>query len=96
MTTGKNIIDLVYEEKREKIEKDIPDAIIEMQSEIEWLKKDNAMLKKQILQLAELIGILQKLSELGDIKAQKEAFCAMAECIDPVLKGIVKGFGGKQ
>lgn len=96
MTTGENIIKLMYEEKREKIEKDIPGAIIEMQSEIEWLKKDNAMLKKQILQLTELIGIMQKLSELGDIKAQKEAFCAMAECLDPVLKGIVKGFGGKQ
>lgn len=96
MIIGQNLINLRNQEKREEIEQDIPGTIIEMQSEIEWLKKDNAMLKKQILQLTELIGIMQKLSELGDIKAQKEAFCAMAECLDPVLKGIVKGFGGKQ
>ena len=86
MTTGENIIKLMYEEQREKIEKDIPGAIIEMQSEIEWLKKDNAMLKGQILTLLDLIKMTKDIGELENIKAQREAFVAMADCIEPILK----------
>lgn len=86
MTTGENIIKLMYEEKREKIEKDIPGKIIELQEEIEWLKKDNAMLKGQILTLLDLIKMTKDIGELENIKAQREAFVAMADCIEPILK----------
>lgn len=84
-----------YQEKREKIEEDISGAIIEMQSEIEWLKKDNAMLKGQIVSLLDLIGKLREVAKVESIIARKEAFCAMADCVKPIIKGVEKGFGGK-
>ena len=96
MLITRNLISLRYQEKREEIEQDIPGKIIELQEEIEWLKKDNAMLKGQILTLLDLIKMTKDIGELENIKAQREAFVAMVDCIDPVLKGIVKGFGGKQ
>lgn len=86
MLTGQNLINLRYQEKREEIEQDIPGKIIELQEEIEWLKKDNAMLKGQILTLLGLIKMTKDIGELQNIKAQKEAFCAMADCIEPILK----------
>ena len=86
MITGQNLINLRYQEKREKIEQDIPGKIIELQEEIEWLKKDNAMLKGQILTLLDLIKMGNDIVELKTIKAQKEAFVAMADCIEPILK----------
>lgn len=86
MLTGQNLINFREQEKREKIEQDIPGKIIELQEEIEWLKKDNAMLKEQILTLLDLIKMGQDVAELRDIKAQKETFSAMADCIKPILK----------
>lgn len=86
MLTGQNLINFREQEKKEKIEQDIPGKIIELQEEIEWLKKDNAMLKGQILTLLDLIKMGQDVAELRDIKAQKETFSAMAECIEPILK----------
>ena len=93
MLIGQNLINLRNQEKREKIEQDIPGKIIELQEEIEWLKKDNAMLKGQILTLLDLINMTQDLAklgdikaQLGDIKAQRDAFVAMADCIKPILK----------
>lgn len=85
MLTGQNLINLRYQEKREEIEQDIPGKIIELQEEIEWLKKDNAMLKGQILTLLDLIKMGNDIVELKTIKAQKEAFVAMADCIEPIL-----------
>lgn len=86
MLTGQNLINFREQEKREKIEQDIPGKIIELQEEIEWLKKDNAMLKGQILTLLDLIKMGQDVAELENIKAQKETFSAMADCIKPILK----------
>ena len=86
MVIGQNLISLRYQEKREEIEQDIPGKIIELQEEIEWLKKDNAMLKGQILTLLDLIKMTKDIGELENIKAQREAFVAMADCIKPILK----------
>lgn len=86
MLIGQNLINLRYQEKREEIEKDIPGKIIELQEEIEWLKKDNAMLKGQILALLDLIKMTKDVGKLENIIAQREAFVAMADCIKPILK----------
>lgn len=86
MVIGQNLINLRTQEKREEIEQDIPGKIIELQEEIEWLKKDNAMLKGQILTLLDLIKMTRDIGELENIKAQKETFVAMADCIEPILK----------
>lgn len=86
MLIRQNLISLRYQEKREEIEQDIPGKIIELQEEIEWLKKDNAMLKGQILTLLDLIKMTKDIGELENIKAQREAFVAMADCIEPILK----------
>lgn len=88
MLIGQNLINLRNQEKREEIEQDIPGKIIELQEEIEWLKKDNAMLKGQILALLDLIKMTNDIGELQNIKAQKEVFVAMADCIEPILNNI--------
>jgi hypothetical protein len=44
------------------------------------------MLKGQILTLLDLIKMTKDIGELENIKAQREAFVAMADCIEPILK----------